>query len=66
LADYQADIDFVLANWTENKAEAMTELLDLPEHIRGYGHVRERHAKDAQKRRDELRSAIQNQKDKAA
>ena len=58
LADYQADIDFALANWSEGKAAEIIELLDLPEHIRGYGHVRERHAKVTEKRRAELRAAI--------
>ena len=51
LADYQTDIDFALANWDDSKAAELTDLLDLPEHIRGYGHVRVRHAEAAGKRR---------------
>lgn len=58
LQDYQADIDFALANSGDSQAEAVTELLDLPEHIRGYGHVRTRHAKTAEKRRAELKASI--------
>lgn len=61
LAEYQADIDFAVSHWDESKADAITELLGLPEHIRGYGHVRERHAEAAAKRRAELRTAIENQ-----
>ncbi|MEY8828288.1 indolepyruvate ferredoxin oxidoreductase family protein [Sedimentitalea sp. XS_ASV28] len=66
LADYQADIDFALANWSETHADAITRLLDLPEHIRGYGHVRARHAAKVQKQRAALRSDIQTRKENAA
>ncbi|SFM78553.1 indolepyruvate ferredoxin oxidoreductase family protein [Shimia aestuarii] len=66
LADYEADIDFALANWSDAKATEITQLLDLPEHIRGYGHVRERHAAVTEKRRFELRDAIANRKADAA
>ena len=58
LAEYQADIEFALNNWSTEKATQITELLDLPEHIRGYGHVRERHAKTAAERRAVLRPQI--------
>lgn len=57
LADYHADIGFALANWDDNKADTLTELLNLPEHIRGYGHVRERHAAAAAVKREDLRKA---------
>ncbi|MDQ2089094.1 indolepyruvate ferredoxin oxidoreductase family protein [Marimonas arenosa] len=57
LADYRADIDFALANRDDSNADVLTELLDLPEHIRGYGHVRERHAAAAAVKREELRKA---------
>lgn len=60
LSDYEADIDFVLANWSDATAATLTELLDLPEHIRGYGHVRERHAEAVTKRRAELKAALSN------
>ncbi|SMO32524.1 indolepyruvate ferredoxin oxidoreductase [Thalassovita litoralis] len=62
LTDYEADIDFALTNWSAEKAGKLTELLELPEHIRGYGHVRERHAEAAGKRRETLLAAIQAQK----
>ena len=58
LADYRADIEFALANWSEAKAAELEELLDLPDRIRGYGHVRERHADAAARRREDLRAAI--------
>lgn len=66
LADYLADIDFALAHRDAGKAEALIELLDLPEHIRGYGHVRERHAEAAGKRREMLKAAITDQSTIAA
>jgi indolepyruvate ferredoxin oxidoreductase len=40
--------------------------MELPEHIRGYGHVRERHADTVGKSRDELRTAILAREVKAA
>ncbi len=58
LAEYEADIAFATANWSETHAAELTELLDLPDHIRGYGHVRERHAADVEKRRAQLMNAI--------
>ncbi|MCE8535789.1 indolepyruvate ferredoxin oxidoreductase family protein [Ruegeria pomeroyi] len=60
LADYEADIDFALTNWSDATAATLTELLDLPEHIRGYGPVRERHAEAADKRRAALKAAVNN------
>ncbi len=66
LAAYEADIDFVLLNWSPEKAGPVTELLDLPEHIRGYGHVRERHAADVSKQRETLRAAILSAEEQAA
>ncbi|MCV2888789.1 indolepyruvate ferredoxin oxidoreductase family protein [Ruegeria aquimaris] len=58
LADYEADIAFALANWSDATAAKLTELLDLPEHIRGYGPVRERHAKAVAQKRAALRATI--------
>ncbi|MCU9839952.1 indolepyruvate ferredoxin oxidoreductase family protein [Ruegeria sp. WL0004] len=66
LADYQSDLDFAIANQGTADTQAMTQLLDLPEHIRGYGHVRERHAADVAKRREALRNQILSSKEKAA
>jgi indolepyruvate ferredoxin oxidoreductase len=52
LAEYEADVAFALDHWSDNQARNITALLSLPDQIRGYGHVRERHAKEvAQKRR---------------
>lgn len=66
LAGYRDDLEFARANWAPDRAGQITELLDLPEHIRGYGHVRERHAADVAKKRDALRAAIQSRAANAA
>ncbi|MCT8159420.1 indolepyruvate ferredoxin oxidoreductase family protein [Pseudoruegeria sp. SHC-113] len=58
LALYEDDIAFALSHWSPASAETLSELLDLPEHIRGYGHVRARHAEAAAKRRAELRARV--------
>jgi indolepyruvate ferredoxin oxidoreductase len=58
LADYEADIGFALAHLAKDRDADLTALLSLPEHLRGYGHVRERHATDVAKRRTRLRDAI--------
>lgn len=66
LQEYEADIDFALANLSAEKADPITALLSLPEHIRGYGHVRERHAGDVEKKRAMLRSRITGKAAQAA
>lgn len=66
LQDYRADIAFAIENHADVNARLMTELLDLPEHIRGYGHVRERHADEAAKRRQAIRDEVSNAKAVAA
>lgn len=66
LTEYEADIDFAITNWSPEKDEQITSLLDLPGHIRGYGHVRERHANQTSKQRDELRATILKNVSKAA
>ncbi|MFO0231504.1 MAG: indolepyruvate ferredoxin oxidoreductase family protein [Burkholderiales bacterium] len=54
LSTYEADLDRVLAALTvENHAMAV-KLMSLPEKVRGYGHVRERHAEAVAKEREAL------------
>jgi indolepyruvate ferredoxin oxidoreductase len=66
LADYEADIEFALSNNSANVADKVTLLLDLPEHIRGYGHVRESHADAVATSRANLRGLILAREVKAA
>ena len=66
LADYEADIDFALAHNSAETAESVAELMNLPDQIRGYGHVRERHAESVLKSREALRATILARELKAA
>jgi indolepyruvate ferredoxin oxidoreductase len=66
LADYEADIEFALSNNSAEVADKITALMDLPDHIRGYGHVRETHAEKVSKTRNELRTAILSREANAA
>ena len=66
LRDYEDDIDFALAHAGQGTPRDIAQLLDLPEHIRGYGHVRERHADEVAETRTKLRAAIQNPEAEAA
>ena len=43
IAEYEALIDTLLAGLDPSRHELAVELAGLPEHIRGFGHVKERH-----------------------
>ncbi|MCC5858134.1 MAG: indolepyruvate ferredoxin oxidoreductase family protein [Ectothiorhodospiraceae bacterium] len=58
LADYEADIDFALEHWSEERADAICRLLELPGQLRGFGHVRQRHQEQVQRQRADLRAEI--------
>jgi indolepyruvate ferredoxin oxidoreductase len=45
IAEYRAAIDEVLAKLTPERLPLALEIARLPEDIRGYGHVKERHLK---------------------
>lgn len=66
LAEYEADIDYALIYADRADATKITELLNLPDHIRGYGHIRERHVAEVAKSRQKLRDAITSGASKAA
>lgn len=62
LADYEDDINFALNFKADQNTQAdLNELLDLPEHIRGYGHVREAHLARVEERRKAIRSRLNGQ-----
>jgi indolepyruvate ferredoxin oxidoreductase len=56
LAQYEDDVAHILAR--ANSVEDATALAALPDKIRGYGHVRERHAKAAAAERAALREQV--------
>jgi indolepyruvate ferredoxin oxidoreductase len=47
IADYFAAVDALLAGLARDNHALAVEIAEVPEHIRGYGHVKERHEKAA-------------------
>ena len=56
LAEYEAVVDEILGRLAPHNHETAVEIAAIPEHIRGYGHVKERHVKDAKARETVLLS----------
>ncbi|MCC6197987.1 MAG: hypothetical protein IT518_26340 [Burkholderiales bacterium] len=56
--DYEALVDEILAKLTPANHAAAVELASIPEHIRGYGHVKEAHVKTAKTREAALLAAF--------
>jgi indolepyruvate ferredoxin oxidoreductase len=54
IAGYEKDVAFVLAKLNSTNAEIATELLSLPDRIRGYGPVKDKAVADAKIRYAEL------------
>jgi len=59
-ADYRRTIDELLAGLDNGNHPLAVEIASVPEHIRGYGHVKDRHYADAMKRQGDLLSAWRN------
>ncbi|MEP7097242.1 MAG: DUF6537 domain-containing protein, partial [Dokdonella sp.] len=60
IADYRNTLDQLLAGLNADNHALATEIASVPEQIRGYGHVKERHLAAAMKRQGELLAAWQN------
>ncbi len=54
IEQYRADVDTLLGGLSAERHALALELARLPEQIKGFGHVKERHAKAAAVRRDTL------------
>ena len=54
IGEYRAAIDELLAGLDQGKLALAVEIAKLPEDIRGYGHVKERHLKAARAKWSEL------------
>ena len=54
IAQYREDIERILAGLNADNHALALEIARLPEQIRGFGHVKERHIKAAQSRREQL------------
>jgi indolepyruvate ferredoxin oxidoreductase len=61
LADYEALLEEVALRLTPANHATAIELASLPEHIRGFGHVKERHVKEVKGREAKLRIAFTGQ-----
>jgi indolepyruvate ferredoxin oxidoreductase len=60
IARYEDDLKLILSDVKESSLEAAVSLASLPEKIRGYGHVRSRHAKLAEQERAILRGTLES------
>jgi indolepyruvate ferredoxin oxidoreductase len=58
VADYEALVAEVLGKLTPGNHATAVELASIPEHIRGYGHVKEAHLKTAKTREAALLAAF--------
>jgi indolepyruvate ferredoxin oxidoreductase len=56
--DYEAVVDEILSKLTPQNHATAVELASVPEHIRGYGHVKEAHLKTAKTREAALLAAF--------
>ncbi len=54
IGEYRADVETLLAGLTPTNHALAVEIAGIPEQIRGYGHVKERHLVAARSRRDGL------------
>jgi indolepyruvate ferredoxin oxidoreductase len=50
ITQYEALVDELIARLSPQNYELAVSLASIPEYIRGYGHVKERHLKDAKAR----------------
>lgn len=57
LADYEAEIETLIVTLGKETVDRAVALASLPEKIRGYGHVRERHVAQVEKERAAIKSA---------
>jgi indolepyruvate ferredoxin oxidoreductase len=60
IADYETTLDELLTELTPDNYELAVAIAALPEKIRGYGYVKERHLQQAQAERTELLAAFRN------
>lgn len=60
IREYQQLVLQILAKLHSDNLPLAVELASIPEQIRGYGHIKEKHLKIADKRRQELWVAFQN------
>jgi indolepyruvate ferredoxin oxidoreductase len=57
IADYERDIEELLAGLTADNHAMAVEIANLPEHIRGYGHIKAKNAATVAKQREQMFAA---------
>ena len=60
IVDYEKLIEELIAGLNQETHRLAIALATIPEHIRGYGHVKERHLAAAKKREAELLATFRN------
>jgi indolepyruvate ferredoxin oxidoreductase len=60
IADYERTIDALLPTLDGGNVDLATQIASIPEHIRGYGHVKEAHLHKAKAREAELLAEWKN------
>ena len=66
IADYENTISGLLSGLSADNYDAAVDIASIPEHIRGFGHVKQAHLKDARKREAELIEQFHNPQTQAA
>jgi indolepyruvate ferredoxin oxidoreductase len=62
ISDYETLIEELLPRLAAHNHAIAVELASVPEHIRGYGHVKDRHLKAAKAKEAELTAAYRSAK----
>jgi indolepyruvate ferredoxin oxidoreductase len=60
IADYEKLVDEILGGLNEHNYEKAIALAQIPEQIRGFGHIKERHLVEAKNKESELLAAFKN------
>ena len=58
--EYESSMQELLQDLSADNLSLTTDIASLPEHIRGYGHVKETHMRDVELRRVSLMAARKN------
>jgi indolepyruvate ferredoxin oxidoreductase len=65
IADYEATIEEILGGLSRDNHALAVEIARVPEHIRGFGHVKRRHLAEAKKKEAELLAAFRKPEPRA-
>jgi indolepyruvate ferredoxin oxidoreductase len=60
IADYVKTVDDLVRNVSAENYDTAVDIASIPEHIRGFGHVKHAHFADAKKREEELLKKFRN------